>query len=85
MLNMQHQSTSDLYPISATHILETGIQVLVIPPLGAFNVEPSNNFGWYTSVLEVGVPNSDTSLPQSRLLSPVGWLVRHERRHITAG
>ena len=30
-------------------------------------------------------PEFDTSLLQSYLLSAVGWLARHERRHITAG
>ena len=31
------------------------------------------------------VPKSDTPVLQSHLLSAVGWLARHERRHLTAG
>ncbi|KAF8261643.1 DHHC palmitoyltransferase-domain-containing protein [Lactarius quietus] len=59
-MQQPHQNTSGHHPISATRILESGIQVLVASIIG---------FGSYLSFLEVGV----------------GWLARHERRHIAAG
>ena len=92
-----HQDTSKHRTISATRILESGIQVLVISIIGcvrslilfsSLHIEPSNTLAsdatslfWKSAVR----PEFHTSLLQSHLLLAVGWLARHEGRHITAG
>jgi len=95
---MQPQDNSSHLRRCATRVIESCIQALVIAIIGCVCCLATNrnlalilyrtlkSFGWYISLLEVG--GAFDTLLDRRLfsyISKVGWLARHERRHITAG